>query len=151
MNIITGTSAHRLVQQRKQIPVLTQGYGGHAPQFFHLIHNKGHHGEIRTAGGSVEVKAQLASVCEIQMQLETVQVDLDGPLGSAAHGALRFKWPGMMRARIFFEKNSKNMMLRPVIWAVGRVAKAERKAQSDSEAKAMSGIRSLPVPQGCWG
>ena len=53
----------------------------------------------------------------------------------------------VMRAQGFFKKIQKNMTGRPVIWAVGRVSKAERKAQSGSDAKTMAEIRSLPVPQ----
>ena len=48
------------------------------PQFFHLIDDQGNHGEIKTSGRGVEMQAELRSALEMKMELEFIQVNLDG-------------------------------------------------------------------------
>ena len=55
-----------------------QGDGCHFPQFFHLVNNKGYHGEVKAPGGRVEVKGQFNSILEFNMELELIEVDCDG-------------------------------------------------------------------------
>ena len=55
-----------------------EGDGGDFPQFFHLVNNKGDHGEVKLAGGGVEMESQFISILESDMKLELIQVDCYG-------------------------------------------------------------------------
>ena len=55
-----------------------QGDGCHFPLSFHLVNNKGYHGEVKAPGGRVEVKGHFNSFLELNMELELIEVDCDG-------------------------------------------------------------------------
>jgi len=55
-----------------------QGNGRDFPQSFHLVNDKGDHGEVEPSGGRVEVKGQFNSVFQGDMELELIEVDCDG-------------------------------------------------------------------------
>jgi len=54
-----------------------QGNGCHFPESFHLVNDKGNHGEVKPSGRRVEMKGQLDSVFESNMELELIEVDGD--------------------------------------------------------------------------
>ena len=45
---------------------------------FHLVNDKGNHGEVKPSGRRVEVKGQFNSVFKGDMELELVEVDCNG-------------------------------------------------------------------------
>jgi len=55
-----------------------QGDGCDFPLSFHLVNDKGYHGEVKAPGGRVEVKGQFNSIFESNMELELIEVDCDG-------------------------------------------------------------------------
>ena len=55
-----------------------QGDGCDFPLSFHLVNDKGNHGEVKPSGRRVEVKGQFNSVFESNMELELIEVDGDG-------------------------------------------------------------------------
>src|SRR4030042_4154013 len=55
-----------------------QGNGGNLPLSFHLVNDKGNHGEIKPSGRRVEMKSQFNLILEFNMKLELVEVDCDG-------------------------------------------------------------------------
>jgi hypothetical protein len=55
-----------------------QGDGGHFPLSFHLVNDKGNHGEVKPSGRRVEMKGQFNPMFEFNMELELVEVDCDG-------------------------------------------------------------------------
>jgi hypothetical protein len=48
------------------------------PLSFHLVNDKGNHGEVKPSGRRVEVKGQFNSIFEFNMKLELIEVDCDG-------------------------------------------------------------------------
>ena len=59
-----------------------QGDGGDFPLSFHLVNDKGNHGEVKLSGRRVEMKCQFNSIFEFNMEPELIQVDRNG-VGSA--------------------------------------------------------------------
>ena len=55
-----------------------QGNGCDFPLSFHLVNDKGNHGEVKPSGGRIEMKGQFNSILEGNMKLELIQVDCDG-------------------------------------------------------------------------
>ena len=55
-----------------------QGDGCHFPLSFHLVDDKGNYGEVKLSGRRVEMKGQLNSIFEFNMELELIEVDCDG-------------------------------------------------------------------------
>ena len=55
-----------------------QGDGCEFPLSFHLVNDKGDHGEVKPSGRRVEVKGQFNSFFEFNMELKLIEVDCDG-------------------------------------------------------------------------
>ena len=55
-----------------------QGDRCQLPQSFHLVNDKGNHGEVKPSGRRIEMKGQLNSFFEFNMKLELIEVDCDG-------------------------------------------------------------------------
>ena len=55
-----------------------QGDGYDFPLSFHLVNDKGNHGEVKPSGGRVEMKGQFNFVFEFNMELELIEIDCDG-------------------------------------------------------------------------
>ncbi len=54
-------------------------------RFFHLVDDQGDHGEIKASGRRVEMEGELRSALEMQMELEFIQVNLEGRLRISNH------------------------------------------------------------------
>ena len=55
-----------------------EGDGCDFPKSFHLVNNKGNHGEVKPSGGRVEMKGQLNSFFLFNVELELIEIDCDG-------------------------------------------------------------------------
>ena len=55
-----------------------QGDGSDFPLSFHLVNHKGDHGEVKPSGRRVEMKDQLNSVFEGDVEFELIEVDVMG-------------------------------------------------------------------------
>jgi hypothetical protein len=55
------------------------------PQFFHLVDDQGDHGEIKTSGRGVEMQGELRSALEMKVELEFIQVNLEGRVRISNH------------------------------------------------------------------
>ena len=55
-----------------------QGNGCHFPLSFHLVDDKGNHGEVKFSGRRVEMKGQFNPIFEFNVEFELIQVDCNG-------------------------------------------------------------------------
>ncbi len=54
-----------------------QGDGCDFPLSFHLVNDKGDHGEVKPSGRRVEVKGQFDSFFEFNVEFELIEIDGD--------------------------------------------------------------------------
>jgi hypothetical protein len=66
-----------------------QGDGCDFSLSFHLVNDKGNHGEVKPSGRRIEMKGQFNSILEGNMKLELIEVDCEG----ASFGAFRHLFP----------------------------------------------------------
>ena len=52
-----------------------QGDGCDFPQSFHLVNDKGNHGEVKPSGRRVEMKGQFNSIFDINLEPELIQIN----------------------------------------------------------------------------
>ena len=62
-----------------------EGNGFDFTRLFHLVNNQGDHREIKSSGRRVEMKSQLNSVLEMKVELELIQVNLNGRFRNFDH------------------------------------------------------------------